>query len=431
MAKCELLREGANHPRSYYAATAAALPDYPPLKGEQRADVCIVGGGYTGLSAALHLAERGFKVTVLEAARVGWGASGRNGGQIHSGQRRDQDYLEAELGEATAHRLWALGEQSKALIRELVAKHAIACELTAGLLHGLHKRSYLAATRAYVDKLNEAYGYKQARFVPAEEIAAMVATRDYHGGWYDAGGGHLHPLNFALGLARAATAAGAQIHEASAVTEIGEGDPALVKTKAGEVRASYVLVACNGYLGRLVPALDSRVMPINNYIVATAPLDADRRVIKGDFAVSDSRFVINYYRMSADGRLLFGGGETYSPRFPADIEAFVRKPMAKVFPQLADVAIDYGWGGTLAVTLKRMPYFRKLAPNQFAALGYCGQGVTMATLGGQILAETIAGTLERFDLLATVPVPPFPGGRLMRWPALAAGMTWYALRDRL
>ena len=424
--------DGPGHPPSYYAATANEIAAFDTLAGDRSCDVAIVGGGYTGLSAALHLAARGVSVCLLEARRVGWGASGRNGGQIHSGQRRDQLFYEQLVGLDDARKFWQMGEESKALIADLIARHKIDCDLRPGLLHGDHKPHFVAESQAYVAHLRNIYGYDKAETVSRDEIRAMVDTQDYHGGMIDHGAGHLHPLNFALGLADAARKAGADIYEQSAVVQIVEGSPAKLRTQSGTVTADYVLLACNGYFDGLMPEVESRVMPLNNFILATEPLGSGAaKLIRDNVAVSDSRFVINYYRLSSDGRLLFGGGETYSTRYPADIKGFVRKHMLKIFPQLAGTRIDYGWGGTLGITLRRVPYFRKLGNNVLVAAGYCGQGVTMATLGGQIAADAIAGTLDRFDLLAKLPTPPFPGGKLLRWPSLVAGMSWYALRDRL
>jgi gamma-glutamylputrescine oxidase len=267
----------ADHPASYYAATAEGLVAYPALTGAQSCDVAVVGGGYTGLSAALHLAERGFKVIVLEARRVGWGASGRNGGQLHSGQRRDQATLEAMVGKDDARRLWRIGEEAKALIVDLIRRHDIACELKFGLLHADHKRRYAARSRAHVDKLRNDYAYDKAAFVDRDEIRAMVASENYHGGWLDSGGGHLHPLNLALGIGRAAAAAGATLCENSRVTGIVEGDPVRVETDSGAVSARFLLLACNGYFEGLAPRVERRVMPINNFMVAKSRWAKRRR----------------------------------------------------------------------------------------------------------------------------------------------------------
>ncbi|MDQ0512673.1 NAD(P)/FAD-dependent oxidoreductase [Ancylobacter amanitiformis] len=421
-----------DHPNSWYAATAHRLPPFPQLNGTARADVCIIGGGYTGLSAALHLAEAGFDVALLEASGVGTGASGRNGGQIHSGQRRDQDWLEAQVGLEDAKKLWRLAEDAKALLHDLIARHGIDCDLRPGLIIADHKPAYAAHSHAYARKLNEVYGYDQAAPLSREQLREMVGTDAYCGGMIDHGGGHLHPLNLALGLAEAACRAGARIFEHSRALAIEEGAKVRVVTVSGAVEADWVLECGDGLQDGLDRRLDAYVMPIANYIAATEPLGARAKdIIANDAAVSDSRFVVNYYRLSSDGRLLFGGGESYTRRLRPNPGAFVRPYMLKVFPQLADVRIDYGWGGILGITMSRMPFVRRLSPRVLTAAGYSGHGVVLAPYFGKLLGEAIAGQLGTFDLLAGLPVPPFPGGPLMRWPLLVAGLSYYALRDRL
>ncbi|PVB62967.1 FAD-binding oxidoreductase [Labrenzia sp. 011] len=425
------------HAPSYYAATANWQTSHPSLHGSQSCDVCVVGGGYTGLSAALHLAERGLDVCLLEANRIGWGASGRNGGQVGSGQRVEQTVLEERHGKPHAKLLWDLAEESKALVKQLIARHDIACDYTPGVLHADHRRSFVEDTRDYVEHLRLAYGYEHIRFIDGDEIGELVGSPRYFGGALDTGAGHLHPLNFALGLGRAAESAGAKLFEETRVTGIeGEGrgqGRVTVKTDRGEVRADHLILACNGYLGRLDRKTAAHVMPINNFIVATEPFSPDEAagIIRNNVAVADSKFVINYFRLSADRRLLFGGGENYGYRFPKDIRSFVRGPMLEIFPQLKDAALDYGWGGTLAITPKRMPYFARPAANVFTASGYSGHGVAMATLGGQILAEAVAGTAGRFEAFEKLGIPAFPGGDRLRFPLLVLAMTWFSLRDRL
>jgi gamma-glutamylputrescine oxidase len=419
-------------PASYYAATANEAPPVTPLEGGIRADVCIIGAGYTGLSAALHLAERGFSVVVLEAERIGWGASGRNGGQLGIGQRKDQRSLEERLGKEWARRLWDLGVESNALVKELIARHAIACDLKPGLIYAAWKKSDADWHRSEVEHMASEYGYTKMRYLTREEIRETIASDCYHGGIYDEEGAHLHPLNYALGLARAARAKGVVIHEESRVTGISRTDPATVKTAKGSVRAAHVVLACNAYLGALEPRVAGAIMPINNFIIATEPLgDEARALIRNDACVQDTKFVIDYYRLSADGRLLFGGGESYSPNLPKDLAAFVRKPMLRVFPQLKDKRIDYAWSGSVAITLKRMPHFGRLEPNIVFAHGYSGQGINIATLGGKLIAEAIAGQAGRFDIMARLDTPKFPGGTWLRYPGLVAGMIFYAMKDRL
>lgn len=422
-----------DYPDSYYHATQNRVLELEPLEGDRRADVCIVGGGYSGLSAALHLAERGYDVTLLEARKPGWGASGRNGGQLCSGQRKDQIELTRMAGEAAAKGFWELAEAAKNLARSLIAKHAIDCDLKPGIAHPNHKPGYDRGSRAYVDFLQRQYGYDQIEFLEREAMAALVGSDSYYGGSLDMGAAHLHPLNYALGLADAARNAGARLYRDTLVEGYDEGKPNRVRSARGVVSADVILLACNGYLGRLEPRLAGKIMPINNFIIATEPLSpAELEVINPrDVAIADSRFVVNYYRLSADKRLLFGGGENYSRNFPRDIASFVRKPMSQVYPQLADKRIDFAWGGTLAVTLNRMPHFGRLGDgNIYFAQGYSGQGVAMATLAGKLIADALAGETENFDLFGKIPTRSFPGGDLLRWPGLVLGMTYYALRDR-
>ncbi|MDR6954008.1 gamma-glutamylputrescine oxidase [Ancylobacter sp. 3268] len=420
------------HPTSWYAATATPFPAFPPLKGTVRADVCVIGGGYTGLSAALHLAQAGLDVVVLEAAKIGSGASGRNGGQIHTGQRRDQDWLEDKVGLDMAKALWRLAEDAKADLHALIARHAIDCAPRRGLIMADHKPGYVAHSHAYARKLADVYGYPHVDPLSREELRELVGTDAYHGGVIDRDGGHLHPLNLALGIARAAVTAGARLYEHSRARRIEENGRVKVATRDGLVEAEWVLECGDGLQDGLDARVDRHVMPIANYIAATEPLGARAKsVITNDAAVADSRFVINYYRLSEDGRLLFGGGESYTRRLRANPGAFVRPYMLKIFPQLADVRIDYGWGGILGITMTRMPFVRRLSPKVLTAAGYSGQGVMLAPYFGKILAEAVAGQLGRFDLLEKLPVPAFPGGPLMRWPLLAAGLSYYALRDRL
>lgn len=420
------------YPPSWYAATATPLASYPPLKGAQKADVCVIGAGYTGLSAALHLAEAGRSVILLEAQRVGFGASGRNGGQLGSGQRMEQDALERLVGAPEAAKLWDLAEDAKTLVKDLAARFDFDCHLKPGVAWTASTDADVRHMHSYAAHLEKNYGYDQIETLDHAALQAVCPSPDYRGGILDMGAAHLHPLNFALGLARAAAAAGVRIFERSAVHHIEEGAPASVRTDAGHVRADHVILACNGYLGGLNRRVAARVMPINNFIAATEPLgDGVKDVLPRDVAVADSRFVVNYFRLSHDGRLLFGGGESYGYRFPSDISAKVRKPMSVVFPHLKDVRIDYAWGGTLGITMKRLPFLSRLAPNILSASGYSGHGVGTATHAGQLMARAVQGDGDGFDTIAALPSQPFPGGPAMRSPLLVLAMSWYALRDRL
>ncbi len=421
------------HPESYYAATALGAVEHPSLTGELDCEVCVIGGGFTGLSAALHLAERGYDVVLLEARRIGWGASGRNGGQLGSGQRQSQSELERLVGAERARALWDLAEEAKATVKQRIRRHNIPCDLKSGSLRVAFKPGDAASLAAQAEDLRARYDYPHIRAVPRDEVAAMLGTGIYHGGSLDSDAGHLHPLNYAFGLARAAQQAGARIFEDSPVTRLENGARPSLKTSQGRVRAQYLVLACNGYLEGLEPRIAGKIMPINNYILATEPLGETRarEIIRDDVAVSDTKFVIDYYRLSADKRLLFGGGETYRRAFPADIRGFVRKTMLRVYPQLSETRIDYAWGGTLAITLNRLPSFGRLGPGLFYAQGFSGHGVALTSLAGKLIAEAVAGSAERFDVFARLPQPSFPGGTLLRWPGLVAGMLYYTLRDKL
>jgi gamma-glutamylputrescine oxidase len=421
------------YPDSYYVATAVGITDLPILEGAERADVCVIGGGFTGLSAALNLAERGFDVVLLEAERIGFGASGRNGGLIGSGQRKDALELENQFGYERSKTFWDLAEFAKAEIRERVAKHEIDCDLQYGQIEGVHKQKYVGSSAEYAEALAERYDYPHARALSREEVRAMVATDSFLEGLLDTQAMSFHPLNYTLGLARAAREAGVRIYENSRVTEYTRTDPATVKTAQGNVEADFIVLGCNGYLGKLERRVAGRIMPINNFMIATEPLGEQgaRDLIADRNCVHDTRFVVNYFRTSGDHRLLFGGGENYRAGFPKDIAAFVRPYMLELFPQLDEARIDYAWGGTLSVTVKRFPQLGRLEPNVFFAHGYSGHGASIANMAGKIIAEAIAGTADRFDVMASVRTLPFPGGTLLRYPGMVLGMFYYSLKDKL
>lgn len=436
MAKLDLLTANdrpGEYPASYHASVATPLDRFPSAEGPLKADICIVGAGYTGLSAALHLRQRGYDVVVLEAQRVGFGASGRNGGHVTSGQRIEQDELEAMMGKESARQLWEIGNQAVDLVRDLSRSPAVETDFHDGIIHADHRARYVPHSRAYAEKLQTEYGHDRIRFLDREEVRHMVGSPLYHGGTLDMGSGHIDPLQFAFGLARMARDAGARIYEASKVTEIVESSPARVKTERAEITADHVILACNGYLGGLNGRVAARVMPINNYIVTTEPMspEVQESFIRNNHAVADSKFVVNYFRFSDDHRLIFGGGESYGYRFPSDIRKLVTKPMLEIYPQLKGARLTHAWGGTLAITMNRMPHFERLSGNILSFSGYSGHGLALATLAGQIAAETIAGQAERFDAMASVPTPRFPGGAALRSPLLVLAMLWYSMRDKL
>lgn len=420
------------HAPSYYAASANPAPERAALRGEISVDVVVVGGGFTGLSAALHAAEAGFSVVLLEAHRAGWGASGRNGGQMIPGLRWGAPDLVKTFGRDRAARLIGLANSAGHMVRTRIERHAIACDLKPGHFHAAAKPQHLDAMRRELELLQDLLDYQGASIVSAGDVGDFVASPIYHGGLIDLNGGHLHPLNYALGLAQAAEAAGVQIFEGSAATSVDHGTPVRAVTAQGTVVARYAVLACDAFMGELVPELAAMTMPIANYNVATAPLGEAmaKALIPSGAAVADSKFVLNYYRLSADNRLIFGGGEKYSPRPPADAAGFVRPYLEKVFPQLKGVTIDHAWGGLVGVTLNRLPQFGRIG-NSFFAHGWSGHGVLLTTLAGDLIAQAMSGHAERFNLFASLPRKAFPGGRWLRHPLYVAGMLYYAMRDRL
>jgi gamma-glutamylputrescine oxidase len=425
-------RDQDGYPESYYAATANDLVLLPTLSGELEADVCVIGGGFTGLAAALNLAEAGRSVVLLEAERIGYGASGRCGGLVGSGQRRDVLETEALFGLERSRALWDLAEEAKAEIRRRIDAHRIDCGLADGQLVGIHKPAYAGYAAELASALEERYEYPGCRALSRDESRTRVATDDFLEAFWDPGALALHPLNFAIGLARAAQEAGVRVFEGSRVLGYSRKTPAEVRTASGRVIARDIVLGCNGYLGRLEKRVAGKIMPINNFMVATEPLGEQRalELIDGFYGVHDTRFVVNYFRLSRDYRLLFGGGENYRAGFPADIRRFVRPYMLKLFPQLEDVALDFAWGGTLSVTVNRLPHVGRLRPNVWFAQGYSGHGISTASFAGKLLAEAIGGDESRFDMLAALPTMTFPGGTLLRYPGMVLGMLYYGIRDR-
>ena len=418
------------HAPSWYAETAGPLPDFDPLDGPARADVCVIGGGYAGLSAALHLAERGVSVILLEANRVGWGASGRNGGQLGLGPRAEIEKYERAVGRADARKVWDIGVAANTLVRDLIKTHGIACDLQDGYLECGWKPGYLDEARRHIVHMAKYYDLHATRAVDADEMAQMLGTTRYHGGFLNNQCGHLHPLKYAIGLARAADAAGAVLHEHTKVQRLS---PGRIETDRGVVEAPEILLCCNGYLDGLDARAQAQMLPLHNYIIATEPLGEDRarKVNRDNVCVCDTRFVLNYFRLSPDGRMLWGGGESVGRKFPADIRALVRKEMLKIYPDLADVEITHAWGGTLAITGTRFALFQDLGQGIRSIGGWSGSGVHMATMGGRIAADALAGNVADWDLLARMPTPRFPGGDWFRMPLLKAAMFWYGLRDRI
>jgi len=421
----------ATYPDSYYAATANQLITRPPLEESIRCDVCVIGGGLTGLNAALNLAEKGYQVVLLESERIGWGASGRNGGHAGGDPRHGVEELEELLGVADAHRHWDLNRAALVYFKSLIDKHQIACDWRPGNIHATFNAKETEHAKHAVEKMQREYNAEHISFISPQEMREKVGCSDYHGGELNSENGHLHPLNYTLGVARAAEKAGVRIFEDSRVLSNNRGEPSTLTTAQGQVIADKVVLGCNGYLEKLEPRIAGKIMPINNYILATEPLPEAlaRSLIRDNESVSDSKFVVNYFRLSADNRMLFGGGETYTKKFPTDMKSYVRKYMLRIYPQLAEVKIDYAWGGTLAVTMNRLASFGRI-DNLYYAQGYSGHGLVLATFAGKLLADAISGHDEEFDVFARVPMPTFPGGTLLRWPGLVAGMLYYSLLDK-
>ncbi|YCH20568.1 FAD-binding oxidoreductase [Pseudomonas sp. D1-3] len=420
------------HVDSYYAASRNPRVDYPALTDVVETDVCIIGAGYTGLSTALFLLENGFRVTVLEAAKVGFGASGRNGGQIVNSYSRDIDVIEKQVGARQAQLLGEMAFEGGRIIRERVAKYGIQCDLKDGGVFAAITGKQLGHLEAQ-KKLWERYGHTQLELMDERRIREVVGTDRYVGGMLDMSGGHIHPLNLALGEAAAVASLGGVIHEQSPATRIDRGPQPVVHTPNGQVKAKFVVVAGNAYLGGLVPELASKSMPCGTQVIATEPLSDElaRSLLPQDYCVEDCNYLLDYYRLTADKRLIYGGGVVYGARDPADIEAIIRPKLLKTFPQLKDVKIDYTWTGNFLLTLSRLPQVGRIGENIYYSQGCSGHGVTYTHLAGKVLAEALRGQAERFDAFAGLPHYPFPGGQLLRVPFTALGAAYYQLRDRL
>lgn len=422
---------------SYYEATATRPAASPPLAGRVTADVCVVGGGYAGLSAALELAERGYSVALLEAQRVGWGASGRNGGQALVGFGfAGQEAIEVQLSAADARRAWDISVDALQLLRSRIDRHAIACDYVPGHLTLAVNARKAWALEAWARRVAHAYGYPLQSIGPAE-LGDWIASKRFHSGVFDPQSGHLHPLKYCLGLAAAARAAAVRIFEDSAAIRIERGEQPVVRTAAGEVACRFVVLAGNVYLGefgkRVAPELMPRIMPVGTYIVTTEPMDQARAdaLIRQRAAAFDNNLILDYFRLTADNRLLFGGGESYSTLTPRNLVGRMRQRMLAVFPQLADLPVPYVWGGFVDITLNQAPDFGRLGSNLYYLQGFSGHGLALAGMAGRLVAETIAGQAERFDLFSRIKHHRFPGGALLRMPALVLGMFYYRLRDLL
>ncbi|MFQ3229480.1 NAD(P)/FAD-dependent oxidoreductase [Reinekea sp.] len=420
------------HTDSYYASTRNDTVDRPILKEHIEADVCIVGGGFTGMSSALHLAEAGFKVVVLEAARIGFGASGRNGGQLVNSYSRDIDTIEKNYGMSIGKTLGDMAFEGGNIIRERIEKYNIDCDYKpGGIFAAFNKKQMHDLTEQKA--LWERYGHTGLELLDENSIKEQINSGAYIGGLLDHTGGHIHPLNLLLGEAAAFESLGGVIYEDSKVIEVVRSETPVVKTEHGQVTAKYVLMAGNAYMAGLIPELAAKSMPCGTQIVTTEVLDESvaKALIPNGYCVEDCNYKLDYYRVTGDNRLLYGGGVTYGGGDPASIQAFIRGRLEKNFPQLKGVKFDFAWGGDFLLTMSRLPQFGQLTPNIYYAQGYSGHGVTTTHLAGRLIAEAMKGHAERFDAFGQLKHFPFPGGRLLRVPYTAIGATYYGLRDKL
>ncbi|MCL6415558.1 FAD-binding oxidoreductase [Aestuariirhabdus sp. Z084] len=421
----------ANHAPSYYAATANRQTDYQSLQGDQSADVCIVGGGFTGVSTALNLAERGYKVIVLEAHKISWGASGRNGGQLIRGIGHGADQFRNEIGTEGVEAIFRMGLEAVEIVRNTVDRYQIDCDLTLGYFDAATKPRHMRELEEDYESLT-GYGYPhELKMLDRSEVASVVGSDMYIGGLVDMGSGHLHPLNLCLGEAAAAESMGAQLFEHSAVTRIKHGTRPVVYTEQGSVNADFVVLGGNAYIGNLEPRIAGKVLPAGSYVIATEPLPETlhSRLMPRNMAICDQRVALDYYRLSADKRLLFGGMCNYSGREPASITAAMRPKMLKVFPELESITIDYEWGGNIGIGANRMPQLGRIENNVLFAQAYSGHGINATHMMGRLVAEAISGQAERFDVFAGIKHMTFPGGKHLRSPLLAAGMLYYRFMD--
>ncbi len=417
---------------SWYETSLGERPEYRALDGSQSCDVLIIGGGFTGLSAAYHLAVKGLKVILVEQARLGDGASGRNGGQFGTGQRAWVEEMEADVGLERSLALFQMAEEAKAHMMDFADAHGIDMHYVPGQMSVVHKPSYIKDYKAHGQFMAERYNYPHIKWMDAKETAERLGSTRYLGGTRDMGTGHIHPMKFLVGLGKAAANAGAQICENTKVTKLGtSGGKVIAETPSGTITANKTLLAVNAYGHDVEPVSAAHIMPIGSFIGATAPLPDDTSVLPGGESVDDSRFVVRYFRKTKDNRLLFGGREIYSANSPAEIESGVRRQISEVYPALANVPLTHAWGGYVGITLPRKPFVREVMPNVTSIGGFSGHGVLLSNFTGRLYAETITGNDDKLRFLRDLKIPPFPGGRTFRAPLLFLALNWYALRDRL
>jgi gamma-glutamylputrescine oxidase len=413
--------------------TASAPAARPPLAGEFNADVAVVGGGLAGCSAALHLAKRGFKVALLEANFAGYGASGRSGGQTIFGLAASQKSLAAQVGREDAHRLFALSIEALDLTQSLIREHGIDCDYRPNHVHVATKAGHMLELREWEQELRDEYRYDSIELLDREQLQAHVRSARYLGGLIDPRSGHLHPLKYVRGLARAAEKAGVRIFENSQALRYQDGKEVVVHTAAGLVRCRHLVLCANAYIGPLAPSLSRRILGVGTYIIATESMEPARArdLLPSNAAIADINWILDYFRLSADHRLLFGGRVSYSAFEPPRLAESMRRRMVRVFPGAADLKVEFTWGGYLDITLSRAPDFGRLAPNVFYLQGFSGHGMSLTALGGKLVAEAVSGTAERFDVFARLPHRDFPGGALLRRPSLVLAMLYYRLKDLL
>jgi gamma-glutamylputrescine oxidase len=416
---------------SYYRATANGWETQRPLDYALDCDVVVIGGGFTCLSAALACAEKGLNVALVEAQTIGFGASGRNGGQLIPGLRWSMREIDAEFGRERAKAIFDLAWGAGARVHDRIVKHDIPCDLKSGHLEAAYKPGHFEDMQREAEFLSREFGWDLVDVVAPADLHKHINGGDYHGGLYDSKGGHFHPLNYAVGLAKAAKAAGVWIFEHTAAqTPLDRGGHVKIAAGTGSLNARHVIIATDNWTGDIAPELSRYTVPIMNYNIATAPLPNADQLLPSDAAIADSRFVLNYFRLSADKRLIFGGGEKYVRRPPADIAGFVRKHMVEVFPALAQTRIDYAWGGAVGVTMNRLPHMGRKG-NIFYAHGFSGHGALVTTVAGEVMAEAVLGTMSQFDVFASLPHSRFPGGKWLAQPLATLGLLYYAMRDRL
>ena len=416
------------YPDSYYAATRNLDLPFPVLASDINADVCVVGGGFSGLATTLFLRESGLDVVLLESNLIGWGASGRNGGQVVSGYGEDTETVVSRVhGASAGQRAYALGFTTIDLLKTVIDRYQIDCDLTWGYIRAAITDRQVGHLKLCAKDLEQRKPDNLGDLFEGADVERLVGTSAYRAALYTKKEGHLHPLNLALGEANAIQGLGGQIFEQSAVTGIkhsANGKAVTVKTAGGQVRADTVVLCGNAYLEKLEPRLQLTLIPGYSAIIATEPLAADvrARLIPHNAAVSDMRSVLDYYRFSADGRMLWGGMGHWSGADSANPEPLLRKRMTKIFPELAQARVEYRWSGRIGISANLNPQIGRLAPNVYYAQAYSGHGVASTHLSGKMIADTITGQSDDFDMFASIRHQRVPNIDLIHKLARAWGM---------